>query len=74
MRAVFAYSRQGYATACKIRNLLEDAKVYVTKNHCPPEETPIPAHSENFYGELFHTCKALIFVGACGIAVRKIAP
>ena len=74
MRAVFAYSRQGYATACKIRDFLEGTKVYVTKNHCLPEETPIPELSGDFYEELFHTCKALVFVGACGIAVRKIAP
>lgn len=35
---------------------------------------PIPKLFRPFYGERFEESDALIFVGACGIAVREIAP
>lgn len=71
--AVFAYSRQGCKTARRILQLLQDAEcqAYTMPRFEEPGFLPI---TKEVYGEVFSWADAMIFVGSCGIAVRKIAP
>ena len=74
--AVFAFSRKGMETAARLIPYLSGEKI----SFFSPERivsdlfSPIPVPSGDFYGEHFRGDEALIFVGACGIAVRSIAP
>ena len=74
--AVFAYSRKGIQTALRSADLFSGEKTMLFSPERIAEDPflPIPAPSKEFYGEHFRKDEALIFVGACGIAVRSIAP
>lgn len=74
--AVFAYSRQGCLTARRIREQLpeEEVTLCTVQRLLTPDFAGIPKNSGAFYGQLFAKMDGLIFVGACGIAVRSIAP
>ena len=74
--AVFAYSRRGMQTALQAANLFNKEIITLFSPERTAEEPflPIPVPSKEFYGDRFRTDEALIFVGACGIAVRSIAP
>ena len=72
--AIFAFSRTGIGTACRIRANLEKAEIYTVSRLAEGGLRPIPRPSAPFYGEQFACRDALIFVCACGIAVRAIAP
>lgn len=74
--AVFAYSRQGCGTARRILGMFPvgEVQAYTVERLAGDGFAPIPQPSRDFYGELFAWADALVFVGACGIAVRKIAP
>ena len=76
MISVFAYSRQGLSTARSVQALLagEESRIYTMEKFLQPGILPIEKPSQAFYGEKFAEAEALIFVGACGIAVRMIAP
>lgn len=71
---VFSYSNKGCEIAKKIANIFPDSNCYTTEKL---------AHLYGFNGEksvchkageLFSSSSAMIFIGACGIAVRAIAP
>ncbi|MGI5976626.1 MAG: cobalt-precorrin 5A hydrolase [Candidatus Limivicinus sp.] len=74
--AVFAFSRQGCRTAERIAGCLNNynAELYAPERLAEGDFGQIPHPSADFYGELFTGCDALVFVGACGIAVRAAAP
>ncbi len=74
--AVFAYSRQGCNTARKIIKTLDSHEIsaYTMERFSESGFDVIVKPTGVFYGELFRSCDALIFVGSCGIAVREIAP
>lgn len=74
--AVFAYSRQGCRTAGRVMAALPEAEwsAHTARRLAGEGFSPIPHPSAAFYGEQFHWADALVFVGACGIAVRQIAP
>lgn len=73
--AVFAYSRQGCRTARRVMGCFgrEEPRGYTMERFREPDFAPIPP-SPDFYETAFQNSDALVFVGSCGIAVRKIAP
>lgn len=70
--AVFAYSRQGCETAGRVLALCgEGARGYTMEKYRVPGFEVL---EKAVYGNCFSQADAMIFVGSCGIAVRKIAP
>ena len=74
--AVFAFSRKGLLMARRVLEAFPEAEAaaYAPERFEEPGFQPIPRPSAAFYGEVFNTSDAMIFVGAAGIAVREIAP
>lgn len=74
---LFAFTDQGLEMARRIARLLEEdgerMAVYVPERLAGGACLPIEGGLKDFTGTLFDR-DALIFVGACGIAVRAIAP
>lgn len=74
---LFAFTDQGLEMARRIARLLEEdgerMAVYVPERLVGGACLPIEGSLTDFTGTLFDR-DALIFVGACGIAVRAIAP
>ena len=74
--AVFCFSDAGAGLAEKVRSLLRlpPAAVHSTEKYA--EKYGFTAHEKISadMGELFSENGALIFIGACGIAVRSVAP
>ena len=71
--AVFAYSRTGCGTARRVLAALPEAEArcYTVARLQEPDFLPL---EKQVYAAAFAGADALIFVGACGIAVREIAP
>ena len=71
--AIFAYSHGGCAAARRVRAVLAEAE---TVCYAVPrlEEAGFLPLAKDIYRECFSSMDALIFIGACGIAVREIAP
>lgn len=76
--AVFAFSRRGLETAARVRAALagpeDDCPIYAPERLAGEGTVPIEPPLAAFVGPAFRQRDALIFVGACGIAVRGIAP
>lgn len=74
--AIFTYTRQGAKLSCRLEQSLTECEIrkYAVKKFCESGFLPIEKPSESFYGEKFAEFDVLIFVGACQIAVREIAP
>ena len=71
--AIFCYSGAGIQTAKRVSRALHDMDVslYTPARLEEPGFLPI---DKSVYALEFSRKDALIFVGACGIAVREIAP
>ena len=71
--AIFAYSRGGCRTARRAMQALgaHETVCYTMERLSEPGFLPLV---KSVYGEAFSRMDALVFVGACGIAVREIAP
>ena len=71
--SIFAFSRQGCLTARRIMEAYPDVtwQSYTMERFAEPGFLPI---TPKCYGERFSSAETLVFVGSCGIAVRKIAP
>ena len=74
MTAMIAFSRTGCRTAEKVAALTGEAALYAPERLAQPPFLPIEKPFADFYGRLFRSHSALIFVGSVGIAVREIAP
>ena len=71
--ALFAYSRGGCAAARCVLSALPEARACAYTMPRFEEAGFLPLSGE-VYRESFSSADALIFIGACGIAVREIAP
>ena len=71
--AIFCYSRTGCETARRVLSAFtaHDTVCYTLSRFAQPGFLPL---EKGVYGAEFSRCGALIFIGACGIAVREIAP
>ena len=71
--AIFAFSRQGCQTARRIMAACPDViwNSFTMERFSEADFAPI---SPKCYGECFASSELMVFVGSCGIAVRKIAP
>lgn len=74
--AVFAYSRQGCKTARRVIAYFagHEIQVYTMARFEEPGFGSITRPSKPFYGPIFSSVDAMVFVGSTGIAVREIAP
>lgn len=77
--AVIAFTGRGGALAVKLCRMLERSGCECTgyiKMKEPPEMPlrPVAVPCAQWAGEMFGKMDALLFIGACGIAVRAIAP
>jgi len=74
--AIFAYSRQGCSVARRVWEHFknEDVRAYTMERFGEEGFEPIRRPPVSFYGPIFQWADVLVFVGACGIAVREIAP
>ena len=74
--AVFVFSEAGCALAEKLRDLLpgEQLSVHSIPKYAGPHGFTAHESLRADMGGLFASHDALIFIGACGIAVREIAP
>ena len=72
--AIAAFTKKGITLALKIADFLGDSSV------CAPERLAgegvyvIAPSLTEWAGRVFHDVRALVFVGACGIAVRAVSP
>ena len=71
--AIFAFSRQGCHTARRIREACPDV-IWSSFTMERFGEADFSAITPKCYGDCFASSEILVFVGSCGIAVRKIAP
>lgn len=74
--ALFAYTRQGCRTARRLMAGFpaDRWEAYTMEKFGEPDFLPLGRPGKAFYAERFSQADALVFVGACGIAVREIAP
>ena len=73
---VFAYSRQGCKTARRVMEYFDghELQCYTMARFEEPGFGSITRPSKPFYGPIFSSVDAMVFVGSVGIAVREIAP
>ena len=71
--SIFAFSRQGCHTARRVMEACPDViwNSFTMERFEEPDFSPI---TQTCYGESFGESELMVFVGSCGIAVRKIAP
>ena len=73
--AIAAFTNNGTALAMRVADFLgDDAEVFVPARFSREGADVIDAPISEWAGRVFHRVRALIFVGACGIAVRAVAP
>ena len=73
--AIFAYSKRGLNTAESIMSAADgEWRAYTVERLSGGVFSPIPKPSAPLFAECFSWADAIVFVGACGIAVRAIAP
>lgn len=75
--AVFAFSRQGCETARRVREAVgagSECRAYAIAKYAGEGFSSIEPPLSRFTGPVFAWADAIVFVGACGIAVRAIAP
>ena len=73
---LFAFTARGTETAGRIMDALpeEELRAYTVDRFLTEGFRGLGSRDPDFYGKSFSRADAMIFVGACGIAVRSIAP
>lgn len=73
---IFCYSKKAKSSAERIALCFgqDDVRMFSPARLSDERFHMIPMPSKSFYGEQFDWADAMIFIGACGIAVRAIAP
>ncbi len=71
---IFAFSDKGCVLAQEISTYFSGSSCYSTEKFAGKYDLHSMQSLSQTVGELFKTADLLIFVGACGIAVRAIAP
>ncbi len=75
--AIFSFTRNGTGLSQRLRTELKteyDCVAYAPQKYCIGNDIEAFDDSQAFMGDLFKRCDVLLFIGATGIAVRKIAP
>ena len=74
--AIFCYSKKAKSSAERIALCFgqDEMRMFSPARLSDERFHMIPMPSISFYGEQFDWADAMIFIGACGIAVRAIAP
>ena len=71
--AIAAFTNRGVALALKIADFLGDSSVFAPERLAAEGLCVISPSLTEWAGGVFHEARALVFVGACGIAVRAVA-
>ncbi|MCI7234120.1 MAG: cobalt-precorrin 5A hydrolase [Oscillospiraceae bacterium] len=71
--AVIAVTENGYKIASQIREKLPDTEIFIYQKYAVSGEKSFEKIGE-LTGRLWNKYDAIVFVSACGIAVRAIAP
>ena len=71
--AVIAVTENGYKLAAKVREKLPDTEIFIYRKYAVAGEKSFDKIGE-LAGRLWNEYDALVFISACGIAVRAIAP
>ena len=71
--AIAAFTNRGIALAQRIAEFLGDAEVFAPERFVRDGVGEISPSLSEWAGRVFHEAGALVFVGACGIAVRAVA-
>ncbi len=71
--AIAAFTNKGINLALRLAEVLE-ARVFAPERFSRDGVIIIDGHLSDWAGKMFHEVSALIFVSACGIAVRAVAP
>ena len=74
--SLFVYSTRGLRTAEQVRDLFRNdtVRAFMPARSCTTGFDPLPVPSAACYEHQFEFSDVMIFIGACGIAVREIAP
>ena len=74
--AFFTYTRKGCAVVRRILTDFDnsDIRAFTMERFCEVDFLPLDTSSDAVYREMFSWADVIVFVSACGIAVRKIAP
>ena len=70
---IAAFTKNGISLAEKISNFL-NAKIFVPERFYEKNLEKIDAPLTEWTGKIFKDSRAIIFISACGIAVRAVAP
>ena len=70
---IFTFTKNGINLALRISKFL-DAKIFVPERFINENLNKIDAPLSEFTGKIFNEAKAIIFISACGIALRAVAP
>ena len=72
--SVVAFTKVGAELAKRLADAIGDCTPYAPRQHCESGTNPINGNLQEWTEQAFKTNDGIIFIGACGIAVRAIAP